>query len=139
MNGGLINRLALVEAFREPKIGSGEIKPTTWPRRYVRRMQLSLGAGDRSPPKWRYAFQLLSAHGLRPEELQHREVRNGRLWGNASWSCGIATKNRTRSWFSISAAMPVHMGPYALQVSRFSRRLAEPCSPSRVAQANDSG
>ncbi len=51
MNGGLINRLALVEAFREPKIGSGEIKPTTWPRRYVRRMQLSLGAGDRSPPQ----------------------------------------------------------------------------------------
>jgi len=35
-------------------------------------------------PKWRYAFQLLSAYGLRPEELQHLEIRNGRLWCNYS-------------------------------------------------------
>jgi len=31
-------------------------------------------------PKWRYAFQLLAAYGLRPEELQHLELRGGRLW-----------------------------------------------------------
>ncbi len=154
---------ALVEAFRERKLGSGEIKPTTWTNVYVRRMRLIMAAVDRcqtpvqlleaviapwatqpgcrgrqlqvqqtaailrwgvdtgrlpaawAPPldltpyvgrrrestsvttpltvdeilalveaipdlKWRYAFQLLSAYGLRPEELQHLEVRNGRLW-----------------------------------------------------------
>jgi len=33
-------------------------------------------------PRWRYAFQLLAAYGLRPEELQHLELRGGRLWCN---------------------------------------------------------
>ncbi|MBM5822975.1 MAG: hypothetical protein FJ082_11150 [Cyanobacteria bacterium K_Offshore_surface_m2_011] len=33
-------------------------------------------------PRWRFAFQLLAAYGLRPEELQHLEVRDGRLWCN---------------------------------------------------------
>ena len=32
--------------------------------------------------RWRFAFQLLSAYGLRPEELQHLELRTGRLWCN---------------------------------------------------------
>lgn len=164
---GTINWPALVEAFRERKVGSGEIKPTTWTNTYVRRMRLILAAVDRCQtpvqlleaviapwasqpgcrgrqlqvqqtaallrwgvdtgrlpatwappldltpyvgrrretaavttpltvdeiqalveaipdPKWRYAFQLLSAYGLRPEELQHLEVRNGRLWCNYS-------------------------------------------------------
>jgi len=31
-------------------------------------------------PRWRLAFQLLSAFGLRPEELQHLQLRQGRLW-----------------------------------------------------------
>ena len=31
-------------------------------------------------PRWRFAFQLLSAFGLRPEELQHLQLRQGRLW-----------------------------------------------------------
>jgi integrase len=167
VDAGLINWPALVEAFRERKIGSGEIKPTTWSNTYVRRMRLILAAVDRCQtpvqlleaitapwanqpgcrgrqlqvqqtaallrwgvdtgrlpatwappldltpyvgrrretasvttpltvdeiqslveaipdPKWRYAFQLLSAYGLRPEELQHLEVRNGRLWCNYS-------------------------------------------------------
>ncbi len=30
--------------------------------------------------RWRYAFKLLSAYGLRPEELQHLQLREGRLW-----------------------------------------------------------
>lgn len=160
---GPINWLALVEAFRERKLGSGEIKPTTWTNIYARRMKVILAAVDHSEtpvqlleaitapwstqpgcrgrqlqvqqtaailrwgvdtgrlppewappldlspyvgrrresaaittpltvkeilelvqaipdPKWRYAFQLLSVYGLRPEELQHLEVRNGRLW-----------------------------------------------------------
>jgi integrase len=33
-------------------------------------------------PRWRFAFQLLAAYGLRPEELQHLEVRDKRLWCN---------------------------------------------------------
>ncbi|MEI6359001.1 MAG: hypothetical protein WCO50_01585 [Synechococcus sp. ELA619] len=31
-------------------------------------------------PRWRYAFQLLAAYGLRPEELQHLSLRDGQLW-----------------------------------------------------------
>jgi integrase len=31
-------------------------------------------------PRWRFAFQLMAAYGLRPEELQHLELRSGRLW-----------------------------------------------------------
>ena len=30
--------------------------------------------------RWRFAFQLLAAYGLRPEELQHLQVRGDRLW-----------------------------------------------------------
>lgn len=31
-------------------------------------------------PRWRFAFQLLCAFGPRPEELQHLQLRQGRLW-----------------------------------------------------------
>ncbi|MFM9101225.1 MAG: hypothetical protein ACKOPS_07770, partial [Cyanobium sp.] len=31
-------------------------------------------------PRWRFAFQLLAAYGLRPEELQHLQIRGNRLW-----------------------------------------------------------
>jgi len=31
-------------------------------------------------PRWRFAFQLMAAYGLRPEELQHLQIRQGRLW-----------------------------------------------------------
>jgi hypothetical protein len=30
--------------------------------------------------RWRFAFQLMAAYGLRPEELQHLQLRQGRLW-----------------------------------------------------------
>jgi len=30
--------------------------------------------------RWRLCFQLISAFGLRPEEIQHLELREGRLW-----------------------------------------------------------
>jgi integrase len=33
-------------------------------------------------PRWRFAFQLLVAYGLRPEELQHLQLRGERLWCN---------------------------------------------------------
>jgi integrase len=33
-----------------------------------------------SDPRWRFAFQLMAAYGLRPEELQHLQIRQGRLW-----------------------------------------------------------
>ena len=42
--------------------------------------------------KWRYAFQLLSAYGLRPEELQHLELRGGRLWCTYS---KVSSRGRT--------------------------------------------
>ena len=31
-------------------------------------------------PRWRLGFQLMAAYGLRPEELQHLQLRDGRLW-----------------------------------------------------------
>ena len=172
---GTIQWPALVEAFRERKLGSGEIKPSTWTNVYVRRMRLILAAVDRcqtpvqlleaitapwatqpgrrgrqlqvqqtaailrwgvdtgrlppkwappldlSPyvgrrresasvttpltvdeihalvqtipdPRWRYAFQLLSAYGLRPEELQHLDLRHGRLWCNYA---KVSSRGRT--------------------------------------------
>ncbi|MCP9824555.1 hypothetical protein [Synechococcus sp. EJ6-Ellesmere] len=174
-NAGAINWSALIEAFRERKLGSGEIKPTTWTNIYARRMKVILAAVDRAetpvqlleaitapwasqpgcrgrqlqvqqtaailrwgvdtgrlpaewaPPldlspyvgrkreaaavttplavgeilalvevipdtRWRYAFQLLSAYGLRPEELQHLELRGGRLWCTYS---KISSRGRT--------------------------------------------
>ena len=30
--------------------------------------------------RWRFAFQLMAAYGLRPEELQHLQIRQGGLW-----------------------------------------------------------
>ena len=30
--------------------------------------------------RWRFAFQLMAAYGLRPEELQHLQIRQGHLW-----------------------------------------------------------
>ena len=30
--------------------------------------------------RWRFAFLLLCAFGLRPEELQDLQLRHGRLW-----------------------------------------------------------
>ena len=32
--------------------------------------------------RWRFAFQLLAAYGLRPEELQHLQIRSDRMWCN---------------------------------------------------------
>jgi integrase len=31
-------------------------------------------------PRWRFGFQLMAAYGLRPEELHHLQLRDGRLW-----------------------------------------------------------
>ncbi len=44
-------------------------------------------------PRWRLAFQLLSAYGLRPEELQHLEQRGGRLWCTYE---KVASRGKTR-------------------------------------------
>ncbi|MCE2839594.1 MAG: hypothetical protein LW834_22050 [Cyanobium sp. 49614_E6] len=156
----------LIDAFREHKLISGEIKPSTWHRVYRHHMNHVLGAvavgappqnskqlletlariwadkpggrtrqiqiqstaallrwavaerrlgEDWEPPqdlavfvgrsraaksittplevehilalvwaipdaRWRFAFQLMAAYGLRPEELQHLQIRQGRLW-----------------------------------------------------------
>jgi integrase len=166
---------ALVEAFRERKLGSGALKATTWANVYARRMKVIAAAGERAaspvqllealiapwadqpgcrgrqllvqqtaavlrwgvdtgrltpewaPPldlapyvgrkrdfatvttplavedihalvaeipdiRWLYAFQMLAASGLRPEELQHLELRGGRLWCTYS---KISSRGRT--------------------------------------------
>jgi integrase len=44
-------------------------------------------------PRWRFAFQLMAAYGLRPEELQHLQVRQGRLWCMYE---KIASRGKTR-------------------------------------------
>ncbi len=43
-------------------------------------------------PRWRLALQLVAAYGLRPEELQHLELRGGRLWCTYS---KVSSKGRT--------------------------------------------
>lgn len=166
---------ALVEGFRERKLGSGAIKATTWANVYARRMKVIAAAGERAaspvqllealiapwaeqpgcrgrqllvqqsaavlrwgvdtgrlapewaPPldlapyvgrkrdfatvttplavedilalvaeipdaRWRYAFQMLAAYGLRPEELQHLELRADRLWCTYS---KVSSRGRT--------------------------------------------
>jgi integrase len=43
--------------------------------------------------RWRFAFQLMAAYGLRPEELQHLQIRQGRLWCLYE---KVASRGRTR-------------------------------------------
>lgn len=45
-------------------------------------------------PRWRLAFQLMAAYGLRPEELQHLEIQKGQLWTNYQ---KVSSRGRTRS------------------------------------------
>ena len=44
-------------------------------------------------PRWRLAFQLMAAYGLRPEELQHLESRQEQLWTSYQM---ISYRGRTR-------------------------------------------
>jgi integrase len=44
-------------------------------------------------PRWRFAFQLMAAYGLRPEELQHLQIRQGRLWCTYE---KVASRGKTR-------------------------------------------
>ena len=46
-----------------------------------------------SDPRWRFAFQLMAAYGLRPEELQHLQIRQGRLWCTYE---KVASRGKTR-------------------------------------------
>jgi integrase len=43
--------------------------------------------------RWRFAFQLMAAYGLRPEELQHLQIRQGRLW---CMDEKVASRGKTR-------------------------------------------
>ncbi|MBD2549558.1 hypothetical protein H6G65_08155 [Microcystis elabens FACHB-917] len=47
-----------------------------------------------SDPRWRLAFQLMAAYGLRPEELQHLEIQKGQLWTTYQ---KVSSRGRTRS------------------------------------------
>lgn len=44
--------------------------------------------------RWRLAFQLMAAYGLRPEELQHLEFQKGQLWTTYQ---KVSSRGRTRS------------------------------------------
>lgn len=156
----------LIAAFREHKLISGEIKPSTWHRVYRHHMNHVLGAMDVTvPPQnakqlletlariwadkpggrtrqiqiqstsallhwavaerrlgedWEppqdlavfvgrsraakaittpleverlFAFQLMATYGLRPEELQHLQIRQGRLWCTYE---KVASRGKTR-------------------------------------------
>jgi integrase len=43
--------------------------------------------------RWRFAFQLMAAYGLRPEELQYLQIRQGRLW---CMDEKVASRGKTR-------------------------------------------
>jgi len=43
--------------------------------------------------RWRFAFQLMATYGLRPEELQHLQIRQGRLW---CMDEKVASRGKTR-------------------------------------------
>jgi len=47
-----------------------------------------------SDPRWRLAFQLMAAYGLRPEELQHLEIQKEQLWTTYQ---KVSSRGRTRS------------------------------------------
>lgn len=62
----------------DPFVGrKREAKAITTPLAVAHILELVEAIPD---PRWRLAFQLLSAYGLRPEELQHLHVRGDRLW-----------------------------------------------------------
>lgn len=104
MDAGLINWPALVEAFRGRKIGSGEIKPTTWTNTYVRRMRLILAAVDRCQTP----VQLLEAitapwanqPGCRGRQLQVQQTAALLRWG-------VDTGRLPATW-----APPLDLTPY---------------------------
>jgi integrase len=64
----------------EPFVGrKREAKAITTPMEVRHILELVESIPD---PRWRFAFQLLVAYGLRPEELQHLQLRGERLWCN---------------------------------------------------------
>ncbi|MFN6339495.1 MAG: hypothetical protein ACK41W_12335 [Cyanobacteriota bacterium] len=117
---GTINWPALVEAFRERKLGSGEIKPTTWTNTSVRRMRLILAAVDRCQTP----VQLLEAitapwtsqPGCRGRQLQVQQTAALLRWGvdtgrlPATWASPLdLTPNvgRRRETASVSTPLTV--------------------------------
>ncbi len=54
-----------------------DARPVTTPLAVPHLLEVVASIPD---PRWRLAFQLMAAYGLRPEELQHLEHRGGRLW-----------------------------------------------------------
>jgi hypothetical protein len=49
-------------------------------------------------PRWRFGFQLMAAYGLRPEELHHLQLRDGRLWCTyEKVASGGKTKNNCKT------------------------------------------
>jgi len=84
-NTGPINWPALIEAFRERKLGSGEIKPTTWTNIYARRMKVILAAVDRAQKPVQMleaiAAPWVSQPGCRGRQLQVQQTAAILRWG----------------------------------------------------------
>jgi integrase len=91
-------------------------------------------------PRWRLCFQMIAAYGLRPEEIQHLEIRQGRLWCTYE---KVAARGKTKprplrllpcdrwtaAWkleeaFSVERLPPMRPGHGAQDITQYLRRRA---------------
>ena len=80
-------------------------------------------------PRWRFAFQLLCAFGLRPEELQHLQLRQGRLCGARMKRLSLAAKPSPGP----SGSCPVTNGPRNGDSSKpLIRQSSRPCELAKA-------
>jgi integrase len=82
-------------------------------------------------PRWRLAFQLMSAYGLRPEELQHLERRDGQLWTTYQ---KISSRGRTRPRMLRRLPCDAWAHPWELE-QRYQSDLMPPMRPGHGAEA----
>jgi integrase len=80
VDNGLLDAAWAPPLELDPFVGrKREAKAITTPMEVRHILELVEAIPD---PRWRFAFQLLVAYGLRPEELQHLQLRGERLWCN---------------------------------------------------------
>ncbi len=78
--------------------------------------------------RWRFAFQLIAAYGLRPEELQHLQIRQGRLWFMYE---KVASRGKTRPRVLRTLPCDDWVDGWRLE-ERFPAQELPPCSPALV-------
>ncbi len=80
--------------------------------------------------RWRLAFQLMAAYGLRPEELQHLEHRQGQLWTTYQ---KVSSRGRTRP--RLLRVLPCDDWAVSWQLERvFRPQLMPPMRPGHGAE-----